>query len=244
VESAIRKNLPSKEIVMKELLIAWILGMMVTVVNPHRTGETIPEARESFAQADERYANIANDIVEASYREDVKPVFAGPYGRAKTAMLVASIFYMESGFRRDVDLGIGRARTRRAGLNDFGRSWCMGQINLGRNAAASALAGEEKSASVTAEGWSGPDLLADRQKCVIATIGLLRSSFGSCAHLPSSQRLAAYAAGTCDSVPGQMASTHRHAVFRKWVDKDRPSVKDAEILAIGKPESAIVASSN
>ena len=114
---------------MRELIILWILSAMNVMSPPHRH-QYEPMARESYEQADARYREIAEAIVDESFAG--KPAFEGKHARANTAMLVATIFFMESGFRRDVDLGIGSARLRHAGLNDFGKSWCMGQIMLGR----------------------------------------------------------------------------------------------------------------
>lgn len=218
---------------MKELFVVWILSMMTAVAPPHRT-HFVPEARESYAQADERYREIAEAIVDAAFDENVQPIFGGERGRAHTAMLVTTMFFMESGFRRDIDLGTSHARLRRVGLNDFGRSWCMGQLNLGiKKIPDPDKPGmwKDTSAKNTAEGWSGPDLFADRRKCVAATISVLRSSLGSCRHLPALERLAVYAAGTCDSEEGKAASIARMRLYQKWMNKGRPDKKDAELLA-------------
>jgi len=230
---------------MKELLIVWILTMMNAVAPPHREHH-IPEARETHAQADERYRQIAEAIVDASYEEGVKPIFGGERGRATTAMMVATMFYMESGFRRDVDLGTSRVRMRRVGLNDFGRSWCMGQINLGVRKAKNEEKDKfgETSVNTTAEGWTGPELLNDRRKCVKATINLLRASFNSCRHLEMEERLAAYAAGTCDSDVGRAAARVRFNTFRRWSSRDRPKVLDIDVFAELEEESAPIVSFN
>jgi hypothetical protein len=218
---------------MKELFVVWILSMMTTVSPPHRD-HFVPEAKESYAQADTRYREIAEAIVEGAFDKDVRPVFGGDRGRANTAMLVATIFYMESGFRRDIDLGTSRARLRRSGLNDFGRSWCMGQINLGiKKVPDPNNPGRwiDTSAANTAEGWSGRDLVEDRRKCVVATINVLRLSIGTCRKLPAEEQLAMYAAGTCDSQTGREASRARVFSLNRWMHRDRPRPKDAEVLA-------------
>jgi hypothetical protein len=217
---------------MKELFVVWILSMMTAVAPPHRE-HFEAEAKESYAQADERYREIAEAIVDTSYDENIQPVFPGQRGRASTAMLVATIFFMESGFRRDLDLGTSHVRLRRAGLNDFGRSWCMGQINLGiKRIPDPDRPGmwKDTSAKNTAEGWSGPELFADRRKCIAATISVLRSSLGACRHLPPMARLAVYAAGTCDSEAGQRASEARMRLFHRWLGRGRPEPKDAQVL--------------
>jgi hypothetical protein len=227
---------------MKELIIAWILSMMTTVSPPHRE-HFIGEAQESYAQADQRYREIAEAIVDTAYDPSVQPLFRGQYGRASTAMLVASIWFMESGFRRDIDLGTSRVRLRRAGLNDFGRSWCMGQINLGSKKVQDPdHPGRwvETSERTTPEGWTGPDLLSDRRKCAAATIRVLRSSLGGCRHLPISERLALYAAGTCDSEEGRSASRVRMSLFHKWNNAARPDVKDSDVLPSDPPKLSLI----
>lgn len=217
---------------MKELFVVWILSMMTAVAPPHRD-HFEPEARESWAQADARYREIAEAIVDTTFDPSIRPVFGGDRGRQHTAMLVATMFFMESGFRRDIDLGTSRVRLRRAGLNDFGRSWCMGQINLGikripdPNRPGMWI---DTSAKNTAEGWSGPELFADRRKCIAATITVLRASISTCRHLPTTERLAVYAAGSCDSEAGRVASGARMRLFHKWLGRGRPTEKDVDLL--------------
>jgi hypothetical protein len=215
---------------MKELLILWVLSAMTAMSPPHREHYE-PLAMESYAQADARYREIAEAIVEESLAGE--PVFDSKGGRISTAMLVTTIFYMESGFRRDIDLGVGNERLRRAGLNDFGRSWCMGQINLGfRRVPDPDHPGRWKETSdrATPEGWSGPDLVADRRKCVRATINALRSSISVCRSLPLTQRLASYAAGSCESELGKHLSEMRMRLFLRWNYKDRPNLTDEQVL--------------
>lgn len=222
---------------MKELLIIWILNVMTSVAPPHRE-HFEAEAKESYAQADVRYREIAEAIVDASFDENVQPAFPGPRGRASTAMLVATTFFMESGFRRDIDLGTSRARLRRSGLNDHGRSWCMGQINLGITRVPDPERPgtlKETSAATTINGWTGPELLADRRKCVAATINVLRLSMGACANLPPMERLAVYASGTCDNEAGRRASETRMRFFHRWLNRDRPAAKDAQVLLEMQP---------
>lgn len=230
---------------MKELLVAWILSIMASLSPPHKPRVVmVPEARESYAQADARYREAAEDIIAGTFKAP-RSIFYGPKGRAKTALLVATIFFMESGYRRDVDMGLGRARLARSGLNDFGRSWCMGQINLGRKPMKDPETGEwlEESASTTEEGWTGKDLVQDRQKCVIATIAVLRRSLSSCKELPINSRLALYASGSCEKQSGIAASEARMSLFSRILSRNKfPDVSDSDVMAEIAGENESVAS--
>lgn len=231
---------------MKEQLVAWILSLMTSLSPPHKERcIMIPEARESYAQADTRYQEAAEDIVKGSF-EAPRSIFYGRKGRAKTALLVTTIFFMESGFRRDVDMGLGRTRLARSGINDFGRSWCMGQINLGRKPMKDPETGEwlEQSASTTEEGWTGKDLVQDRKKCVVATINVLRKSLSSCKQLPVSGRLALYASGSCAKQSGILASEARMSLFDRLFARSKPpDVSDEDVTAEIELENASIASS-
>ena len=70
-----------------------------------------------------RYTEIASDLAAVVYDPEEKPLFPGEDGRAKTALLLASIAAHESTFRVDVE--DGRAR------GDGGTSWCFMQLHIG-----------------------------------------------------------------------------------------------------------------
>jgi hypothetical protein len=218
---------------MKELFVAWILTMMTVTAPPSRfESAATKDAKESVEDASARYREIATDIVEASFQEDVKPAFGGVHGRAKTALAVAAIFFTESGFRRDVDLGTNHASERKKGLNDFGHSWCMGQLNLGWKMIPDPEHEGgfiDTSTRKTLEGWTGRDLLSDRRKCIIATITHIRSSLSVCYHLPLAERLAQYARGSCLSAVGRRMSRAKMFVYARW-QKSIPSILDVELL--------------
>lgn len=206
---------------------AWILSLMSTLSPPDKQRATI--AVETPDEARVRYELIADAIVRNSFDPTVKPAFGGPRGRAQTAVLVTLMFWWESGFRKDVDLGLGRSLTARHGLNDFGHSWCMGQINLGKKVTVQDD-GEQyhDSEKLTPEGWSGRDLVEDRNKCVVTTIRILRGSFYECRELPLEERLAAYIAGKCDSKEGQSISRNRMFVVMAKGEK-MPRVTDRKV---------------
>ena len=215
---------------MRELVILWILAAMNSLSPAHRA-HFEKEAMESYVQADTRYREIAENTVDKAMT--TTPLFSGKRARISTAMFVTVMWFMESGFRRDIDLGTSRVRLRHTGLNDFGRSWCMGQINLGsKRVLDPAHPGMwlETSNTLTPQGWSGPELVTDRGKCAVVTIETLRQSMLACRSLPMNQRLAAYAAGRCDSEEGRRLSEVRMRLFFRMNERGRPDVTDGDIL--------------
>jgi hypothetical protein len=185
----------------------------MTLMSPPGREQIVAEAQETKTAAEARYKDIATSIINVVYTEDETPLFGGMYSRPKTALFIAFKFYMESGFRRDVHLGLGRERLGRSGWNDHGRSWCMGQIMLGKRG--------DDSANTTPEGWSGKDLVQDTTKCVLATLHTLRRSMHACSGLPQAERLAAYASGSCDSERGKQISRNRMQAFQRWWAKGK-----------------------
>ena len=222
---------------MKELFIAWLLSLM-TAAAPVNRPQFIPEARETAAEATARYTEIATAIMTAAYDPAVKPLFNGPNGRKHTAALVTTIWWFESGFRKDVDLGTSRERLAKDGLNDSGRSWCMGQINLGKKT----VDGHLTSAINTPQGWSGPEIQTDRVKCAMATIAALRNSCPG----PIQERLTGYACGRCSVdanaseeerarqegvvAKGKELSRSRMNVFARWLGRNAPAQPDGTLL--------------
>lgn len=152
-------------------LTTYLLTAMTTWV----PAATHPEGTD---KALARYESIARDIAAVALDEGQTPLFAGADGREKTALLLASIASFESYFRADVEEG--RAR------GDNGGSYCLMQIQVGTK---------------TAEGWTGKDLIASRQKCLVAGLNRIRQSFAMCRALPQTFRLAGYTCGRCLEEP-------------------------------------------
>jgi hypothetical protein len=226
---------------MKELFVLWLVAAMNMVAPAHRQ-HFIREAQESYAQADARYKEIASAIITVAFDPSETPIFRGQNGRSKTALFIMHKFYMESGFRRDVQLGTGRERLSAQGYNDYGRSWCMGQIMLGSKKVQDGPGRwTTTSAYVTQEGWTGPELLADNEKCVRATASIMRRSISACSKLPFSDRLAAYAAGTCESEKGQIISRTRYSSFSRLWNRAWPNHPQVPDEKINDPSPAVVA---
>ena len=162
----------------------------------------VPPAQhvEGRDKALERYESIAKDIATVAMDEANDPLFAGGDGRQKTALLMASIASFESYYRADVDSGKARG--------DNGKSWCLMQIQVGTGK--------------TAEGWSGEELIASRNKCLTAGLNKLRVSMAFCRALPLRFRLAGYTHGKCIEDP---KSETRMGRATRWLsDHPFPSV--------------------
>jgi hypothetical protein len=150
-------------------LIAYLITAMTTWVAPETQAplETAETARA-------RYETIAKDIATVVLDAEVDPLFDGDDGRARTGLLLASIASHESRFHKQVDNGAIRG--------DHGAAWGIFQTHVyGR----------------TTEGWSGPDIIADRTKAVRLALRMARQSFAACRGLELPDRLSVYTTGKC-----------------------------------------------
>lgn len=204
-------------------LVIWLSSMMMKW-SPiiHHTRSHIPEAQESQEQGEKRYRENAEAIIRVAYDPNEKPLFWGPYARARTAVLIASIAYFESGFRRDVDTGIGKYAR-----GDGGRSHCPMQIQTGV-CTKSNCKGTVPDTDPVVSTWTGKDLTDDRNKCYRAGLHVLRRAMSACASLPPESRLSAYASGKCDAAEIKGKVRFRHAA--KKFNENKPAMKDAETL--------------
>jgi hypothetical protein len=223
---------------MFETFITWIVALMVGAA-PHYTSFT-PEAVESPAEMHARYESIARDVVAVTYDPNEKPLFSGPRGRQRSALTVLSIAFYESSFRKTVDHNLGpNAR------GDNGNSWCLMQLNVGKGKtiawnhiknrpARRACEAQEKpyatpcdpAEEITA-GWTGEELVKDRQKCIRAAYRYIKMSFGACNHLSGNDRLSAYATGKCQA--NSDASKRRLGLGTNWYRKS-PKIFDTDVI--------------
>jgi hypothetical protein len=172
-------------------IIAWAVAFMIAVAPPGRPG-----SKEAPDDGAARYREIAAAAARVAYDPEATPLFGGSMGRARTLALLLSVANYESGFLRHVDFGIGsRAR------GDSGQSWCLMQIKVGTGR--------------TAEGWTGRDLVADRERCFRAGLAIMRRSFQACRNNSPTEMLDAYTSGSCDR--GQMESRRRVEGAMKWM---------------------------
>lgn len=205
------------------LVVLWLFQLMSTWSPPERRADSLlKDAQESKAQAIQRYLEIAQDAVEVAYMEEEPPILTTKdeeKARAWTALLLLSVSYFESGFRRDVDLGVGRFAR-----GDGGRSWCLNQINIGK--------GKVPDANPVVGSWTGKDLVADRKKCFRTSLRMIRRSFSACSSQPFAYRLSAYAAGSCDK--GHDESNARLKFFNQWLR--RPPAEKTPLIT--NPDAA------
>lgn len=213
-------------------VIAWLLTFMVAVAPTNRR-QFYPDAQETQQEAEARYNSIASDIVSVVYNRDNPPLFNGPDGRSRSASVVMGIMMHESGFRRDVDYGIGRY-----GRGDGGRSWCLMQIKTGDGRTATWNKAKNRfkqwgdPESELVQGWTGQELVTDRKKCIEAGYRIIRASFQMCRSLPVADWLSVYASGQCATEgDGAEKSQARMNTALNWFNAHRPPFSDADILS-------------
>lgn len=156
-------------------LTSWIFSVLLSIV-PANSYSTMHESENKMK---ERYASIADDMYAAIHES--KPLFNGENAEMKEAALITSIAYFESGFNKNVDSGKIRG--------DNGNSWCLMQINIGKN--------KVPVGDAEMQQWTGQDLIKDRKKCFKVAIEYLRNSFKACSGYTKSDVLSGYTAGRC-----------------------------------------------
>lgn len=206
-----------------EPVIAWILAFMTVVAPPGRK-TFYTEAQETQAEAQDRYNTIAKDIVEVVYDPQTKVLFGGANGRSRTASVILSIMLHESGFMKNVDYGVGKYAK-----GDQGKSWCLMQLNIGEGRTVSWNTKHDRpprwgdDPTDISEGYTGPELIADRQLCIREGLKVLRLSFSACRGLPLDQRLRVYGSGTCEK--GSSGSAARMNTAIRWFQNSREQRK-------------------
>ena len=189
-----------------------------------------PDAKETKEEAIERYTSIASDAIQTAFDPNEAPVFGGPNGRIRTVALILSVAMAESGFRKDVDLGIGKHAK-----GDNGRSWCLSQIQLGvstngKTKTRIALNNDKVQFTTNSDDIGGEDLVKDRKKCFRVSLRMMRQSFGACSRLPTEERLASYASGSCSG--GLASSRVRVRMAMKWLSTSPPPANDLQIIKL------------
>jgi len=155
------------------ILIAWMVSIMLLIspINPKF---------ESEQEHADRMERIAEDIIEVTYDKTEAPIIRmGKDPRRLAAMMVFEVAKHESSFYYNVDKNKGKHPR-----GDSGRSWCLMQIHIGKGK--------------TSQGWTGPELITDRKKCLKAGYQYMKQSFGACRRYGQAYGLSAYASGTCD----------------------------------------------
>lgn len=174
-------------------LSTWIFTVLLSIVPPQKA------VNESEVDMKARYESIATDMAEVI--EKSKPIFNGKDAELRTAALLSSIAFYESGLRKDVDEGNARG--------DSGRSWCLMQINIGNG---HVLVGDAEMKS-----WTGKDLVTDRKKCFAAAIEVVRASMKQCSHLKDGSVLGGYTTGKC--IANEKTATSRWNLSQQLIKK-------------------------
>ena len=177
-----------------EVLASWLLGVMVATAEPGRS-RFPKEARETAEDGRARYAAIARAIADVALDPAEPPVFTGDRARERTAALLLSIAFHESGWRRDVDLGLGPEA--RGG----GRYYCIMQVAVDRGKKAS--------------GFTGPQLVDNRASCVRAALDILQRAQGACRGQGPDAWMRIYTSGRCTR--GRKSADARLATARRWI---------------------------
>lgn len=202
----------------RELAEDWVYNFIVTNAAPGRK-LWYHNAQETKEEAEIRYKSIAKDVVSVVWAPKFKPLFKDKdNGRSKTAVIILSIMLHESGYRKDVDLNLGKHSR-----GDNGQSWCMMQLMIGNNKTYSwnfvhdriPKAGDPKEELFL--GYTGEELISDRTKCISEGYKIVRSSFGSCWKLPLTEKLTNYASGRCED----SEDPKLHAKFEAGKEKSR-----------------------
>ena len=151
----------------------WILSVLFSIA-PSQSSY-----HENDIEFRERYENISKDMADAII--ETKPIFNDENSNIKTAALLTSIAFYESGFRKDIDYGNIRG--------DHGNSWCLMQINVYNQ--------HVRVGNKEIKSWTGKDLVLDRKKCFIAAIESIRESMNYCSKLKAPSYISGYTTGKC-----------------------------------------------
>jgi hypothetical protein len=186
-----------------ELLAAWLFAAMIKAVTPGKYLAP-PENVETVDDARARYQEIAAAAAEVALDPDERSVFPGDDGRRRTAALLLSLSMYESGWKRDVDLGIGKHDKPVKASRQY---WCIMQIGV--------------DGKTTSEGWTGPDLVADRTRCFRAGLHRLQRARGYCRAQGPDAWLRMYTLGSCTR--GEKGAEQRLASVRRWMGYPFPA---------------------
>ncbi len=214
----------------------WVVGRMMAWMPPGKS--MVKDAVEDPGEGKARYEEIADDLISVVFDPSEKPIFSGPHGRSKTLAILLSIAFFESGFRKDVDRGVGSLSK-----GDFGQSWCLMQIMLGKPDPRTGdtrrrIALNNKYFTFTkaaGEGFGGLDLVRDRKTCFRVGLHLVRNSFDKSSSLPLYDRLSIYASGS--AVRDFDVSKHRVKKAQTWLAQDPPPLDDSSVLDILHPSA-------
>lgn len=185
---------------MIDQIVAWLTAASLAWVPA--VGEAKLELRRSMLR----------DIADVAYDGAEAPLFDGPRGRARTALLLGAVASFESQYREDVDDG-----RKRGNLGEV----CILQVLLPSPRHRIVMRGDTYAYS-TEEGWSYADLVGDRQKCVRAALRKMRESLRAC------HDLSLYTGGRCDHE--EPKAKHRQWRAEGWWRKNPSPLSDDDVV--------------
>lgn len=215
---------PSSASASTSQILDWSVKNMTSWIPPGTSN--VSGAVESVNDGVIRYNSIASDAISVAYDSREQPLFTGQYARAKTLAVMLSIAGFESGYRKDVDSGVGRFSK-----GDGGRSWCLMQVQLsrldpstGKTRRRIALK-DDLYEFVSVGGFGGEDLVSDRKACFRVALHIIRKSFRACYSNPIEEKLAVYASGKCYRGIPESRSRMNRAIL--WWNKIQPDISDS-----------------
>lgn len=174
----------------------WLASLVLMMYPPNKMHPNDLDKQEEYKT---HVNEVVKDIQEIIYDPNHKSWFGGRWGRAQEAALTTIIAAEESGgFNPDVESGKVRG--------DSGASWCLMAMNIGRGR--------------TSEGWTGPELIADRKKCITAGVNAMQRSMNSCRKFGMLSGLSPYNTGRC--IRNERISVSRISRATYFVNKKVP----------------------
>lgn len=214
----------------------WTVDRMLVWMPPGHS-----QVRENIHETPEegktRYEEMADDAISVAFNPNEKPLFEGKYGRSKTLAVMMALSFFESGYRMDVDTGVGTLSR-----GDHGNSWCLMQVNLGKERIVSSKDGvivkstkdrimlDSDFYSYTTDpsvGYGGRDLVENRRICYTVGLHMIRRSFKAGALRPVDERLRVYAGNTNEATE---KSKVRIRKAQRWLAQFPPPLEDADVM--------------
>jgi hypothetical protein len=194
-----------------QALVSWLVAAMLSWTPVQ--GDS-PERRAQLE-------GVAQDIISVVYVDEERPLSKGPYARAHTALLIASVAALESRFLARIQKG-----DCRKGECDDGHATCFLQIHMGRgleileNDAREVLPATPEREVVTAQ-----DLLASQRTCFHVGLHLLRRAL----RFSGGSDIRAYTGETGEQAPKSDERMEQALVYYR---KHPSPVADAEVSEV------------
>jgi len=200
-----------------QALVSWLVAAMLSWTPVQG------DSPERLEQLD----GVAKDIISVVYVDAERPLSKGPYARARTALLVASVASLESRFLPRIQRG-----ECRKGECDDGHAVCFMQIHIGRGLELLENDARELSPALPdREVVTARDILASQRACFHVGLHMLRRAL----RFSGGSNIRAYTGEVGEQAP---KSEERIDQARGYYSKHPAPVADADAV-----EDAAVASS-